>query len=558
MVTLCCVSIRPCVSFSTFEVSRPVRQPQKVTLMMSSDPSAGENALQILRSLSDYHEGEWKGRARSFTITPDIAAGIVQRKLSPEYTIAVKVSTSPGAVSLSETISWNDKISHRSIPLFTNPDESSSNDEQLCSGDLDVDDVDASYSTDFSSFRLPSILSGLSGNDNDKQKFCVEHCIAAGEDRRCRCFAIYGKDESLLRVVISDEKRVDFGETKNNYSSSDGKIESTTSDALTVKDLIEMDNDINRLVDKISANIDKQSSDSVPKPKIEAEGDNGIESVNDVIDINDTLSDSADTAASRLEKLGKSMAESNEKTTQDLLPYDISLLEFTNGAWLGDMIIRETPKISASPTEGSGKGFGKSSSPTSIPPRSFAGYDTGVQKLVWRWMWDFDTDEIRQFVDVGKSLGNPMDIFLRQSRTGNICVNESFSRRKPKNERMVYIDWEEDSAGFILGSFFVQVPRYVNFDPSATTSRATAVTKPFFTEFGVFLNDGPPSNNSNTAGVLDLQENSKIEQICCSKISRLYNYEGRLKQGCTSFYTFKRFDDDDDNNEDGNGIDVFE
>lgn len=41
-----------------------------------------------------------------------------------------------------------------------------------------------------------------------------------------------------------------------------------------------------------------------------------------------------------------------------------------------------------------------------------------------------------------------------------------------------------------------------------------------------------------------------LPEICCSRICRIYNPLGQLTQGCTSFYTLKRFgtelDDDDD------------
>ena len=41
-------------------------------------------------------------------------------------------------------------------------------------------------------------------------------------------------------------------------------------------------------------------------------------------------------------------------------------------------------------------------------------------------------------------------------------------------------------------------------------------------------------------------------------ITRLYNFEGRLRQGCTSFYTFKRFEVDEDDEDDDDDFDVYE
>jgi len=595
-VIVCSLSISTCCALPflhsprttatvTTTATATVRQGQqyKSALMMSSVSSAGDDpAISVIRSLADYHEGEWKGRARSFTITPDVAAGVVQRKLSPEYTVAVKLTTpsasidpstktatppTAGTISLSETVSWGDNFSHRSIPLFTSSGVSSSSASTSAStsassvvGDLDVDDVDASYSLDLTQpTDFPSVLSGLSGKSGShtkRLKFVVEHCIAAGENRRCRCFAIYGEDESLLRVVISNETRVKKA-GDDDASLDDGKIGGKTNDMLTISDIIEMESDVDRLVDKIAAKMDPASS---PENKGDASEDsNG--------DIDDGSSYSVPTEASRLDMIGKSVAGSkNAETAQDLSPYDISLLEVTNGVWLGDMVIRESPNVAASPTTGGpGKGFGqKSASSSSAPPssasdestRSLAEWDAGVQKIAWRWMWNFE-EEIRQVVDAGKSLGSSMDDFMKKSLPGNVCVDESFSRRKPKDERMVYIDWGQDSVGFLLGSFFVRLPRYVNFDPSATTSRAVAVLKPFYTEFGIFQN-GSPQNGVNSDGVVDVIEKSNAGEIFCSKIGRLYNFEGRLKQGCTSFYTFNRFDVDDDDDEDDDDYDPYD
>jgi len=595
-VIVCSLSISTCCALPflhsprttatvTTTATATVRQGQqyKSALMMSSVSSAGDDpAISVIRSLADYHEGEWKGRARSFTITPDVAAGVVQRKLSPEYTVAVKLTTpsasidpstktatppTAGTISLSETVSWGDNFSHRSIPLFTSSGVSSSSASTSAStsassvvGDLDVDDVDASYSLDLTQpTDFPSVLSGLSGKSGShtkRLKFVVEHCIAAGENRRCRCFAIYGEDESLLRVVISNETRVKKA-GDDDASLDDGKIGGKTNDMLTISDIIEMESDVDRLVDKIAAKMDPASS---PENKGDASEDsNG--------DIDDGSSYSVPTEASRLDMIGKSVAGSkNAETAQDLSPYDISLLEVTNGVWLGDMVIRESPNVAASPTTGGpGKGFGqKSASSSSAPPssasdestRSLAEWDAGVQKIAWRWMWNFE-EEIRQVVDAGKSLGSSMDDFMKKSLPGNVCVDESFSRRKPKDERMVYIDWGQDSVGFLLGSFFVRLPRYVNFDPSATTSRAVAVLKPFYTEFGIFQN-GSPQNGVNSDGVVDVGEKSNAGEIFCSKIGRLYNFEGRLKQGCTSFYTFNRFDVDDDDVEDDDDFDPYD
>ena len=552
-VIVCSLAISACSAFQSLHAPLPAWQGRGSALMMSS-AGEGDPALSAMQSLADYHEGEWKGKARSFTITPDVAAGIVQRKVSPEYTAVVKLTTSATSVdpstsgvatntiSLSESVSWEDNFSHRSIPLFTSSGMLSSDEPKMSSsaGDLDVDDVDASYSIDHTNpSDFPSVLSGLNGNSAKPLQFVVEHCIAAGENRRCRCFAVYGEDDALLRVVIADEERVEKAEEEETTTEEKTGIEGN--DMLTINDIIEMENDVDRLVDKISAKIEKTPAKNIAISK-------------------EKIADDGSTAASRLGQLGQSIGDSNDDT-QALSPYDISLLEVTNGVWLGDVIIRETPNVDASPkVGGKGKGFGQktseSPSSSSKTPRYLGEWNAGVQKVAWRWMWNFE-EEIRQVVDAGKALGSSMDDFMKRSLPGNVCVDESFSRRKPKDERMVYIDWGQDSVGFLLGPFSVQVPRYVNFDPSATTPRAAAVIKPFFTEFGIFqsalLPEGPDED-----GIIDVNVKSDKEEICCSKIGRLYNFEGRLRQGCTSFYTFKRFEVDEDDEDDDDDFDVYE
>jgi hypothetical protein len=42
----------------------------------------------------------------------------------------------------------------------------------------------------------------------------------------------------------------------------------------------------------------------------------------------------------------------------------------------------------------------------------------------------------------------------------------------------------------------------------------------------------------------DMKANDEVDielpELCCSKISRVYSFEGKLKQGCTSFFTLRR------------------
>ena len=53
--------------------------------------------------------------------------------------------------------------------------------------------------------------------------------------------------------------------------------------------------------------------------------------------------------------------------------------------------------------------------------------------------------------------------------------------------------------------------------------------KPFYTEFCVYQSTGIEAKKE------------VLPDLYCSKIARLYNYEGKLKQGCSSFYTLNRY-----------------
>jgi hypothetical protein len=444
--------------------------------------SSGESkqVVEAIQSLVDFHEGSWKGKATSFTVTPDIAAGIVARKTSPEYTVSVKLGRNKDQdYSLTESLSWGDHFSSRSLG-FSN-----------CN--VDVDSVDASYSLDST---LPDIPSAITGTDKLCQ-FGIEHCIAASDDRRMRLLVFYGVDQSILRLVVCDETRVKGQQVMTPIDSSQ------TNKDLTIGDLLEMQSDVDRLVDKIAGGLP---------------------------DIAPVASDKkADAGEDRFEKLQESVSPTSaDDGSQKLLPYIMSLVEQTSGVWIGDAVIRDIAMVAASPERG--RGFGSSDEPKStIKSQPFGSWSVGVQKLAWRWMWNFG-EEVRQVVDVGKAMGVEISDCASKSLSGSVCVNESLSRRVPKDQRMVFIDWSGDNVGFMLGNLSIQVPRYLNFD------RSGRQVKPFVTEFGVY---------QSTVVEEDLTEENvdkiTLPEVICSKISRIYNFEGQLKQGCTSFCTLKRF-----------------
>jgi hypothetical protein len=227
-----------------------------------------------------------------------------------------------------------------------------------------------------------------------------------------------------------------------------------------------------------------------------------------------------------------SSSEEEEDGGQKLSLHEMSLLEVSSGVWLGDAIIRDMPMIADSPME-RGQGFGASKKQTPKKEGAFGSWSVGVQKIAWRWMWNFG-DEIRQVVDVGKGMGAQVAGCMTKSLSGSVCVNESISRRMPKDQRMVYVDWSaNDMVGFLVGPMSIQVPRYLSFD-------ATKLAKPFYTEFCLY--QATDEGGANDPEGVDTMA---LPKLCCSKISRVYNFEGKLKQGCTSFYTYQRFGTDE-------------
>eukprot|EP00980_Cylindrotheca_fusiformis_P002808 scaffold672_cov126-Cylindrotheca_fusiformis.AAC.9 len=449
---------------------------------MASEFGQGDQVVEAIRSLCDFHEGQWKGNANSFSVLPDVAAGIVQRKKSPSYEVSVKLGLDANRdYAMTEIFEWDGKVSSRSLSL------------NECN--VDVDSVDASYSLDTT---LPDFPSEISGTDKLCQ-FIIEHCIAASDHRRTRCFLLYGVDQRLQRIVVCNEERIG---TENETESRD----EPRTDQLTARDLLEMESDIDRLVSKITGNVEGGSQGKADEELLPKEADQ-----------------------SPLEKLGQRVASSDG--TQSLSSHQISLLELSSGVWLGDAIIRDMPMVPELPG-GNRKGFGTASERPLRPSneKTFGTWDIGVQKIAWRWMWNFG-EEIRQVIDVGKAMGARLASSMSQSLGGTVCMNESLSRRIPKDERMVYVDWTGDMVGILSGSVSIHAPRYLNFDKDATKKS----TKPFFTEFCQYHSAEDPALVSS-----DNDEGS-LPQLCCSKIARVYNYGGQLKQGVSSFYSFKRF-----------------
>jgi len=175
--------------------------PCNTELRMSPFPDASEIAKQqreTYQSLHEYHEGNWRGKAKSFLITDDVMAGILDvKEMSYQTSIGIRrfEEDNDAYGSLQETLSWDD---HNNTKITIR--------ETLLSESMDVDSVDSSYSCDlaFQKGDLPSDISGT----HSLVKFGIEHCLAVSDYERMRCFLLYGVEDELIRVVICDESKL--------------------------------------------------------------------------------------------------------------------------------------------------------------------------------------------------------------------------------------------------------------------------------------------------------------------------------------------------------------
>lgn len=488
----------------THQIEAHQRQQQRFLPKMSNnDQTEGddEQVMEALQSLGDFHQGSWKGRATSFTVTADVAAGIVQKKMSPEYQLDVQLMfTEVGSPAFQEICSWenssdsssNDSVSFASSRLVPFVESS-----------VDCDVVDASYSlhthaTDNNDDKnvannFPADLVGTS----KAAHFAVEHCMAVSDDSRVRLLALYGEKQELIRVVICDEERNKEKEIPEEGSTGSTQLPKASSNAFTASDLFELQSDMDRLVDKISGQVSGTTQPgNMDEDDNEKDNDDSdieydpAERMQQLQDLRSSMGTTAGMAGSspiqQLSSASVSASSSNSGTKSNndrgpaLVRHPMSLIELTSGVWLGDSIIRDNPSVSGDDSkpggEKSGKGFGSSKSKLSdadsknsnIQP-SFGRWATGVQKVAREWLWDFG-EQIRQNNEGGKALGATVESAMGQSMAGSVCENQSLSRRIPKDERMIYIDWNDGNGdnhvGFVVGSVSIQVstsPLFVSF-----------------------------------------------------------------------------------------------
>ena len=178
-----------------------VRSNTSLSLSLSSSSSSSPDAAELAqqkfdtaRSLMDFHDGNWEGRAISFAVTSDVAEGMHRKNTLDRYEITTSTSLDKtNGVCVTETLSYH-----------TNDDNDNNDDKFLHSRTLslgststDVDFVDGSYSLDTSIMDLPSALIGTEAI----VKFGVEHCLAISDNERVKMYALYGMDDYLINVL---------------------------------------------------------------------------------------------------------------------------------------------------------------------------------------------------------------------------------------------------------------------------------------------------------------------------------------------------------------------
>mmetsp|Transcript_2814 Transcript_2814/g.7394 ORF Transcript_2814/g.7394 Transcript_2814/m.7394 type:complete len:491 (-) Transcript_2814:670-2142(-) len=413
------------------------RSRERVVVAMNPNPEElRQQKAEALQSLADFNDGSWSGRAISFSVTSDVAAGVTKRKILKQYTTSVSTQFGLGGDGLKmvETFQWDSDenggggtcISTRSTKLERS---------------ADIDAVDGSYSTDSSLLDLPSTLTGTSA----LVKFAIENSLAVNDHERSRCFLLYGMEDQLVRIVICDEFRVDGeGVDAKSLSSADSSvIGGGDFKTMSASEEDDMSVDIERLVGKITG------EDVTSKLKARSSTDQGVE---DPITADSTVDE-------RMERLQRAFDDAKQKQVGDFsalasnenIRFPVDLYSLSMGVWLGDAVIRDQSKE----VSGGKKGFGVTKTKKSFGD-GFAEWAIGVQKVGMTFKWDFD-ETVRQVVAWGRSMGAYTDEAMPSSSMG-VVNDELMSRRLKPEERMMYIDFDMGKyAGIVLGSAMVKV-----------------------------------------------------------------------------------------------------
>lgn len=225
---------------------------------------------------------------------------------------------------------------------------------------------------------------------------------------------------------------------------------------------------------------------------------------------------------SPLETLSSSMSKNVDDNVES---FPVTMMTLSLGPWLGDLIIRDKTFNSILPKRKddtvSSKGFGNQMNSNKRYRSGFGEWVLGVQKVAISFKYDFDTN-VRQVFTFGKSMGVHSDDVWPLHSSG-IIYDDRMSRRIEAKDRSLYIDYDNGAyCGFIFHSVYAKASRFL-------TTRRQGSSLPMLTEFALFQKSKDGSD--------DDVENGK--DIYCSRITRLYNDDGNLSQGSTSFFYLK-------------------
>jgi hypothetical protein len=446
---------------------------------------------EALKSMSEFHDGLWL--CENGAISSDVSGGSILRSPPFQTSISARLglaSDNGEAFKLVENISWEQKGSSddNGLTLFG----------RSCNlgGLADIDSVDGSYSLhsftkqigenerNAISCALPQSISGV---DPSRVTSVIESCLVATETERVRCLMLYGKN------------------TMSTNNDNDN-------DSVKDDDMLQEQ----RLLRVVISYERKQ--------------------LNDNSNLNDIIQETVGNSGNRLNQMASAMSGVTEDLGQNV-KYPIGMMSLSMGPWLGDTIIRDKSFNSLLPKSKQdnsiSKGFGaprkKETPPQTINHESgFGEWVMGIQKTAMTFKYDFDCN-CRQIFDYGKSMGVYVEGWPIHS--SGIIYDDRMSRRIKPEDRSMYIDFDNGAyCGFTFGSVFVKAPRFL-------TSQRQGSALPMLTEFALFQKPEADDDEKDSDG---------HDGICCSRISRLYNDDGSLKQGCTSFFVLKPIVDESD------------
>lgn len=251
-----------------------------------------------------------------------------------------------------------------------------------------------------------------------------------------------------------------------------------------------------------------------------------------IVQDNDSLDDIVQDMDNHADKLASVMAGKSDDLGQNI-KYPITMMTLSLGPWLGDIIIRDKSYNSLLPTskeKNKSMGFGsqpkkKNRQKGAYSKGGFGEWVLGVQKLTMTFKYDFDCN-VRQVFNYGKSMGVYEEGWPQSS---GIVYDDRMSRRIKAEDRSMYIDYDNGAyCGFVFGSVYAKASRFLTYQRQGSAL-------PMLSEFALFQRPEDQDNDASGAP----------KDICCSRITRLYNDDGTLKQGSTSFFLLKPMDQEE-------------